>query len=368
MIWLDIISFVFYACSAVLIIFYLGVYSRFSNHQPDDSRFEKLPFVSVIICARNENENLKKFLPSVLNQKYPSFEVIVVNDGSTDGTKKTLNEDFKEFSNLCVLDFELEKQSLGKKQVLEYGIENAKGDYLVMTDADCIPSSLFWLVGMVNGFANKSELVLGVGMYENKGGFINRFIQLDTVFIIIQYISFALSGFPYMSVGRNVAYKKTLFQNVGGFKSHYDVAGGDDDIIINEMPKSTKINVVYSSDCHTTSVPKTTWKSFINQKSRHISASLKYNKINLLFLGVSYFFTTFWYLSFLLMICYSSRLGIVLTIVVLKKLTLYTIFRRIFAKIGIAKLMLVSLFMDIMSIFVHILATINSLKPNKGKW
>ncbi len=368
MVWIDVISFVFYGSSTGLLVFYLTFYSKFANHKPDNSRFEKLPFVSVIICARNENENLKQFLPSVLSQKYPSFEVIVVDDGSDDGSRKTLRENFKEYPNLRVLDFDLKKESVGKKQVLEYGIENAKGEYLVMTDADCKPSSLFWLISMVNGFANKSELVLGIGMYEKKEGWINKMIQLDTLFIIVQYFSFALAGFPYMSVGRNVAYKKSLFNNVGGFKNHYDVAGGDDDIMINEMSNSTKVNVVYSPSSQTISVPKTTWGSFINQKSRHISASLKYNKTNLLLLSASYLVTTFWYASIVLMICYSDSLAIVLTIVVLKKITLYTIFRRIFAKIGVAELILLSILMDIMSIFVQILATINSLKRNKGKW
>jgi glycosyltransferase involved in cell wall biosynthesis len=365
---MDVISFVFYSSSSGLLIFYLTVYARFSNHKSDDFRFEKLPFVSVIICAKNENENLKKFLPEVLNQKYPSFEVIVVDDNSSDGSKKTLKDEFKNYKHLKVLDFNEEKRSVGKKQVLEFGIENASGEYLVMTDADCKPSSLYWLVGMVNGFANKSELILGVGMYEKKPGWINKLIQLDTLYIVVQYFSFALSGFPYMSVGRNVAYKKSLFESLGGFKSHYDVAGGDDDIMINKMSNSTKINVVYGPSSQTISVSKTTWKGFINQKTRHISASLKYNKTNLLLLSLSYLFTTAWYASLGLMICYSDDLAIVLTIVVLKKITLYTIFRRIFAKIGVAELILLSIIMDIMSIFVQILATINSLKRNKGKW
>ena len=119
MIYLEVISFVFYTCSAGLVILYLTVYGRFYNHKPNDDSFEEYPFVSVIICARNENENLKKFLPLVLSQNYPSYEVIVVDDGSIDGSKKTLKEDFNDFSNLCVLDFELEKQSKGNKQIAD---------------------------------------------------------------------------------------------------------------------------------------------------------------------------------------------------------------------------------------------------------
>lgn len=366
--WIEIISIVFYGSSAGLLLFYLLIYRKFSNHKPSSARFEKLPFVSVIICARNESENIKKFLPSILTQKYPDFEVLVVNDNSTDGTQKTLADLSVKFSNLKVVDFKEEKISKGKKQVLEFGVSEAKGEYLVMTDADCKAASPFWLVGMVSGFSNNSELVLGVGMYEKKQGWLNKLIQLDTLFIITQYISFAIAGFPYMSVGRNVAYKKSLFYQIGGFKNHYDIASGDDDLLINEMSPSTKINVVYNPSAQTISVPENSWGNFINQKSRHISAGMKYNKRNLIILGLSYLLVMFWYTSLLLMICYSNELAIVLTIGVLKNITLYTIIRRIFAKIGVAELILLSIFMDIMSIFVQIVATINSLKIKERQW
>lgn len=365
---LEIISLVFYVSSAGLLLFYVFIFSKFSNHQPDNSRFEKLPFVSVVICAKNESENLRNFLPCVLNQKYPSFEVVVVDDNSTDDTSATLSSLSESYKNLETYLFDQKKISLGKKQVLEFGIEKASSEYLLLTDADCKPSSPYWLVGMVNGFSNKSDVVLGVGMYRKEDGWINKLVQLDTLYIIINYMSFALSGFPYMSVGRNVAYRKSLFQQIGGLKKHYDVPSGDDDLLINQMPSSTKFNVVYDSNSQTISIPENTWGSFIKQKSRHVSAGLKYNKRNILMLGLSYLLVTFWYVSLPLMICYSSDLAVVLTIVVLKKITLYTIFRRIFAKIGVAELILLSIFMDILSIFVQIIATVKSLKRKEAKW
>jgi len=366
--WVEIISIIFYSSSAGLLLFYVFVYNKFSNHKPSSARFEKLPFVSVIICARNECENIKKFLPTILSQKYPDFEVLVVNDDSKDGTMENLADLAIKFPKLKVVDFKEEKISKGKKQVLEFGISKAKGEYLVMTDADCKAASPFWLVGMVNGFANNSDLVLGIGMYDKKKGWLNKLIQLDTLFIITQYISFSIVGFPYMSVGRNVAYKKSLFQQIGGFKNHYDIAGGDDDLLINEMDISTTVNVVYNPSAQTISVPETSWKCFIDQKSRHISAGVKYNNRNLCALGLLSLFVMFWYASLPLMICYSDELAIVLTIGVLKNISLYTIIRRIFAKIGVAELILLSIFMDIVSIFVQIMAIINSLKRKEAKW
>lgn len=331
-------------------------------------RFEKLPFVSVVICAKNEEENLRRNLPKVLSQKYPSFEVILVLDQSTDDSLKLLNDLQMKFSHLKVIEFNKEKTSSGKKEVLEEGIKAAKSNLLIMTDADCYPSSEYWLLGMTNGFADGSNMVLGVGQYEKSKGFVNKLIQYDTLYIVIQYMSHALAGFPFMSVGRNVAYKKDLFDEVGGFENHYDVPSGDDDLLVNEMSRATKMNIVYQPELQTISEAKTSLKSFFDQKSRHISAGLKYNIINKIILGASYCFTTVWYASIVGMICYTGDVALVLTIVLAKKIILFSLFRRIFSKIGVGEIMILTGFMDILSIFIQLLAVFNSLIRNKGKW
>lgn len=362
------IEIVFYGSSVGLLWYYVLFFMKFAQHQPSSSRFEKLPKVSVVICAKNEADNLRKFLPEVLAQKYPSFEVVVVDDNSEDQSISFLNDLKKKNSHLKVFEFTEEKVSFGKKQVLEFGIKKSENEILVFTDADCCPASEYWLVEMVNGFANDSEVVLGVGVYEKSKGWLNKFVQLDTLYIAVQYISFALRGFPYMSVGRNVGYKKSLFNKVGGLKKHYDIAGGDDDLFINEIPRSTQFNVVYQPNAQTVSVPKKTFKEFFTQKTRHVSTGLNYNKSNLLLLGLSYCFTTFWYFSIPLMICYTGELYLVLTIVLLKKIILFAIFSRIFSKIGVKELIVLSTFMDILSIFTQLSAYINSLLTKKVKW
>lgn len=362
------IEIVFYVSSVGLLLYYIVFYLKFAQHKPSQSRFKELPAISVVICAKNESWNLKKFLPEVLTQKYPSFEVVVVDDHSDDDSVEFLEDLRSKHPHLNVFQFTDEKVSMGKKQVLEFGIQQCKHEYLVMTDADCCPNSEYWLMEMVNGFADKSEVVLGVGLYEKKSGWLNRYIQLDTLYTAIQYVSFALAGFPYMSVGRNVAYKKDVFEQVGGLKNHYGVAGGDDDLFINEIPRSTKFNVVYQPNSQTLSVPKETFKTFFIQKTRHVSAGLNYNKLNLLLLGLSYCFTTFWYLSIPLMICYTGELPLVLTIVLLKKIILFALFSRIFSKIGVKELIVLSTFMDILSIFTQLSAYINSILTKKVKW
>lgn len=358
----------FYFTTALLLLQYAFVYGKLIRHQSSSDRFSELPFVSIVVCAKNESENLKKFIPLLLEQKYPDFELIVVDDDSSDNSLEVLESLSNSNKKLSVVSFDQKKQSLGKKEVLEYGIHAAKSEILVLTDADCKPTSKYWLLGMVNGFANGSELVLGVGTYSKKPGFLNYFIRAETYYIAQQYLSFALMGRPYMSVGRNVAYKKSWFKKNGGFKSHYSIPGGDDDLLINEMSADTKLNIVYDISCQTESIPKQTWKAYFKQKSRHVSAGLKYNIINKFLLGLSYCITTAWYFLIPLMICYNGDLWIVLTIVVLKKIVLVSVNKRIFSKIGGGELIVLSAFIDIMSIFVQIFAIINSLIRKEGKW
>jgi len=364
--WLEIILIV---CSFALVVYYLFFWRKLAKYKSENHFFSNFPFVSVIICAKNEEENLSRFIPDIINQQYPSFEVIVVNDNSADGSMVVLNDFIFEYNNLRVYTFDQNKKSYGKKEVLEYGIRKAKSEYLVLTDADCRPNSKYWLRGMMNGFSDGSEIVLGVGQYEKKESKLNTLIQLDTGFIAMNYLSYALAKFPYMSVGRNVAYKKSLFFKVGGFESHYDIASGDDDLFINEISMDTKVAVVFSNDAQTTSVPKENFKSFFLQKLRHVSAGLRYNKRNSILLSFFYSLSVFWYLMLPFVLCYSNHLLAISTIIVLKKLTMYSLIRRIFIKIGVSAKSTMILLTEFCSVFIHSFAVLVTIfKSKKGKW
>ena len=366
---IDILHIVFVLVTIGLLLFYLYSWRRMVNHLPSRNQFSQLPFVSVIICAKNEQDNLSQFLDVVLSQKYPDFEVLVIDDNSTDDSLTVLKELQKKYSQLKVVAFQEEKSSFGKKQFLECGIKHAKSDYLIMTDADCKPLSAFWLVAMVNGFADGSELVLGVSLYSKLKGTVNSIVQIDTGFIAANYLSMAASGFPYMSVGRNVAYKRSLFEKVGGFKSHYHIPSGDDDLLINQMPKETKVNLVYNKDAQTESVPKLSFQSYFSQKVRHVSAGMKYNKRNLLILSLYYSFTTVWYLLIPFLIYYTDVLLLISTFIIIKKVAMYSFIQRIFIKIGVRSILTTTIFSDILSIGIHNYAVIRTIFKSKvGKW
>ncbi len=235
------------------------------------------PPVSVVVCARNEEENLKQFLPLLLEQEYPEFEVVVVNDCSWDESEKVLESLQARHRNLVVREIkEVEGREHGKKFALTIGIKAARYETLLLTDADCKPSSSDWITHMINGYGESHELVLGYGKYERKSGFLNRMIRFDTFFIGVHFLARAMRGQTYMGVGRNLSYKRNLFFKVRGFASHIHIWSGDDDLFVQEVATNKNVSVVLDKGAFTISEPKSSWKSWFLQKKRHHSTARHY--------------------------------------------------------------------------------------------
>ena len=233
--------------------------------------------LSVIICARNEGDNLLDFIPIVMSQNYNQYEVIVVNDCSVDNTEDVLHAFEKKYDNFKIVTVrETERFEGGKKFALTLGIKAAQYDRVVLTDADCQPKSNEWLREISQGYVEGTEIVLGYGGYRKSAGFLNKVVRFDTFNVALQYLSFALAGKPYMGVGRNLSYDKKLFFNNKGFASHQNIRSGDDDLFINEVATKNNTTVVVSKSSHTESVPEESFKDWIRQKKRHLTTGVKY--------------------------------------------------------------------------------------------
>ena len=234
--------------------------------------------VSLIIAARDEEENLKENLDLWLNQNHNSFEVIVVNDCSYDNTEYLLNEYQRKSQHLQIVSLEETKIFKGgKKHALFMAIKGAQFQRLLFTDADCKPGSKDWLATMNAQFTDQKKIVLGIGFYEKKKGLLNYLIRMDALQIAIQYMGTAARGFPYMGVGRNLAYKKQLFFDVGGFKKHIDLKWGDDDLFINQIADKNNTTICGLPEAQTISTPKTSVSSWFAQKRRHMSTAGRYS-------------------------------------------------------------------------------------------
>ncbi|HKK09759.1 MAG TPA: glycosyltransferase [Bacteroidales bacterium] len=282
------IVFVAFAVVAVIqLAYYWMVFSRlaFAKKSLAAVRHEYPP-VSVVISARNEDKNLKSFLPEILNQDYPDFEVLVVNDLSDDNTPALLEEMQKQYPHLRVFTLSQHLNFFsGKKFPLSLGIKSVKHDHLLLTDADCHPKSDQWIKSMMASYDEQTELVLGYGAYEKKKGFLNTLIRYETLKTAMQYFSYAMMGLPYMGTGRNLSYKRSLFYRVGGFTSHYRIASGDDDLFVNKVATPENTRLSYSKESHTLSQPKTSFGSWFSQKSRHVSTGKYYKPVHKYWLG-----------------------------------------------------------------------------------
>ncbi|MBP6532277.1 MAG: glycosyltransferase [Bacteroidia bacterium] len=266
------------------LVYYWFFYRRLAFYKYDQVTGGPHP-VSVIVCAKNEVLRLQKYLPAVLEQAYPDFEVIVINDCSWDETGEYLESIAQQYPQLKIVTIkEQEKYRHGKKFALTLGIKAAKNEYLLFTDADCIPAGKNWLSLMQRHFARNTEIILGYGPYQKESGFLNKLIRYDTFHIATQYLSAALGKNPYMGVGRNMAYKKDLFFRTKGFAKHNHILSGDDDLFVNENGNAQNTAVELDPESFTYSEAKKTFSQWFAQKKRHMSTARHYKSGHQFFL------------------------------------------------------------------------------------
>lgn len=280
-------------CLVTLIqtFYHLFFFSRLAFFKSKKKESRQTHPVSIVICARDEAENLADHLPGVLLQEYPTtHEVIVVNDNSVDESKYILEALQKTYKQLNPIELTQEAKMIpGKKFPLAIGVKSAKHEIILLTDADCLPASEHWISSMQDTYDDKTELVLGYGPYHKQKSLLNKLIRWETYYSALQYFSYALAGIPYMGVGRNLSYKKTLFYRHKGFSAHNNIPGGDDDLLVNiaATKENTKINI--DPDSFTLSRPEKTWKQWIRQKKRHYTTAKYYKKKHRILLGLHSF-------------------------------------------------------------------------------
>ena len=289
----------------VQLIYLLFFQRRLSVYAPQEKASgEDIP-VSVIISARNEAKNLTENLPAILEQDYPQFEVVVVNDCSFDGSEEILKNFSQKYSRLKVVTVtEHPRFKTGKKFALTMGIKAAAHEHLLFTDADCKPLSEHWITQMVAGFSTPAtEIVLGYSPYEKKRGPLNALIRFETIKTAINYFSAALRGKAYMGVGRNLAYKKSLFFASKGFASHMHVLSGDDDLFVNENATPVNTSISINREAFMLSEPKKSFAAWVRQKKRHMGAGKLYKAEHKRMLTVEAVSAILFYSSLILILC-----------------------------------------------------------------
>jgi len=306
-----IVLWVFAAGLVLFLFYYLFFFSRLLWYKPGTVAVQPDP-VSVIIASRNDAEMLRLHLPIIMKQKDIEFEVIVVDDCSVDDTVDVLREYEAKYPNFrrskLVENGEFEG---GKKYAVTIGIKAAKYPKLVFIDADCYPVSDQWLRKMAEGLMYK-KIILGYGPYKREKGLLNKFIRFDTYKIAIQYLTYALAGFPYMGIGRNLAYQSFLYFGAKGFTSHLNVVSGDDDLFVNEVATSKNTGIEIEPETHVYSISKDTYSKWEYQKRRHLTTAPKYkigHKILLVLFPLSQYILN---ISFVILLCLNYAFPVVI--------------------------------------------------------
>ena len=293
----------FVVIGLINLCYYLGFFKFALASVEKPGVYKDLP-VSVIICAKNEAENLRNFLPVILAQDHPDFEVVVINDASADETLEVLEDFQTRDSRLKIVDVQNNEAFwANKKYALTLGIKKAKKPYLLFTDADCRPETNQWLNEMTAHFEDQKSIVLGYGGYFIQSrSLLNKIIRFETLFTAIQYFSYASWGRPYMGVGRNLAYTSEEFFAQNGFATHLHIKSGDDDLFVNGAANKYNTALCFSPVGITRSVPKSTLKSWFTQKRRHVSIAGHYKLEDRLMLGLFYSTQFFFWIFFLVLL------------------------------------------------------------------
>lgn len=272
-----------------LLGYYLLFFSKLAFYKFPAQVNDEQPPVSVIIAARNEYHNLEKNLKAVLEQDYPNFEVIVVNDCSWDDSQKLLEyyQEVYPHLKICKL-IEQEKYPTGKKFAITIGIKAAKNNHLLFTDADCMPASAHWIASIMQAYKPNAQIVLGFSPYQKKKGLLNLFIRYEGGLTALKYFCAALSNNAFMGVGRNLSYEKELFFKHKGFASHQHIMSGDDDLFVNEAANNYNVSIQINPDSFVYTAPKESFDAYSRQKSRHLSTGKYYKPKHKWLLGGFY--------------------------------------------------------------------------------
>ncbi len=359
------------ALTAARVFYYLFFYARILP-KPKNGISANMP-ISVIIAAHNEAENLRIFLPKVMTQTYPNFEVIVVNDRSEDDTNEVLVEIRAKYPNFYFTNIEENPRfPSGKKLALTVGIKAAKHEHLAFTDADCYPENEFWLQSVADSYiSERTQVVLAYGGYAKTGSLLNTLIRFETLWIGLQYLTFARAGVPYMGVGRNLSYTKTIYDEQKGFSGHYHLHSGDDDLFVNKAANRKNTAATWHPNSRTRSVSETKFANYVLQKARHFTTWKHYRFLHKLLLGGELFSRVLFYAGLIFAFAFGISAGYPLSFLVFMLIIQYTVIGLAAKRLGEKGVAVFAPLFDILMPFVHLRISIAGMfirKRKKKRW
>jgi glycosyltransferase involved in cell wall biosynthesis len=363
-----LILWIFISAAAIQLFYWAIIFGRLAFYREKKGRDNTVQIpVSVIICARNEAENLSKNLPYILQQQYKEFEVIVADDASSDRTAEIVSALQLSHPNLAYIKLE-NKNSFGKRAILSNAVNSAKYDWLLLTDADCQPIGENWIGSMTQKTSNPSiEIVLGYGPYLSEKGFLNSWIIFETILTATQYFSAAIWRIPYMGIGRNLLIKKSLWlKNLSVLEKNADLISGDDDLMVNAAANKKNTAICLQKESFVYSEPKQTLKAIITQKSRHYSTGTRYKTIHKVFLGAFSLSQFLFWMTLLPVLIYNFEVALIFFI--LRLIIFLSISFKIICNFDEQKLFTKLILLDFLLPFYYLFFAPTLILKNRQKW
>lgn len=264
---LSVIFYVFVVCTVIQLT-YLFSFSTFLSNSKRNRKTKKEIPVSVIILVKNQGEKLLKLLPLILEQAHSTFEIVLINNASSDETDDIIESFSEKHSNIKVVNVENNEAFwASKKYALTLGIKASKYDHLVFTNANCTPVSKDWISEMSKNFTSKKTIILGYKKYKKENSIFNIFVRFDNLLTALKCFGFSKMNSPYMAFEGNYAYDKATFFKVKGFINHMKINFGETDLFIKDA--STKENTAFCISKNSfieTDAPKSFFKWFSEKK------------------------------------------------------------------------------------------------------
>lgn len=366
---LHFLFWLFVSIVIIQFIYYVLVFSNFSFAKIEKSTVKNIP-ISVIVCTKNDQFNVQKYIPLLANQNYPNFEIVLIDDASSDDTIEIFEQFEKQFANIKIVKVANNEAFWGnKKFALTLGIKAATHEHLLFTDADCYPTSTNWIAEMSSYFDNQKTVVLGFSGYHlNSNTLFSKLIRFESVLNAMQYFSWAKIGKPYTGNGKNLAYTKSEFFKTNGFINHMKIRSGSDSLFINEATNKNNTAICFSKNSFTISEIDINFMQWFKQMQKQLATSKHYkmpDKLQLKLFNLSQILVIALPIILLL---YVINWQIVTGLIIFRYIFTWIILGYSAAKLNEKKVMYLFPIVEIMLIIVQLNVFVANLFSKQPKW
>ena len=366
---IEYLFYIFLVATVIQLLYHVLIFIRIWFYkEPEHINYKP---VSVVVSSKNQLNHIRSNLIHFLNQDYPEFEIIVINDASSDGTDDYLEELEKKYGHLKVVTNTIQENdrfNKGKKFGITLAIKSATHDTLLFSDADSYPSSNQWIKKMQASFCSKKQIVLAYSRLEKRKGFLNRLLRYESLYEGLLSFSCTLCGFPLLAQRRNLGYDRALFFSINGFFSHLNLSRGEAKLFVDEASNSRNTNVCLSPEGMTLSNKQKSYLEWFSDKRSYFHLAKRLRFSSLLLLGINFFSQFSFWLLFPVLLIYQINPQLVLLAFTLRFCLQYIVYWKMCKFTNEYRLLWFLPFYEISLMLIHFILSLSTFIKKVHDW